>query len=138
LIREMEFVYESDRPDSIGMNQLYLKKCAAGAAKGTSPWMVNVVITSPEIMICDDAVELVSVKWEVLIVDEAHRCVIFRLYPILGVAHSLLLLLLSLLLLLLRRFCSLKNHKSKLAMSLRNTKFQFRHRVLLTGYDNFW
>lgn len=73
VIREYEFVYECDRPQSIGMNQLYLKKCAARTSKGTNPWMPQVVITSPEVMICDDALELASVKWEVLIVDEAHR-----------------------------------------------------------------
>lgn len=73
LIREKEFVYECDRPATIGMNQLYLKKCVTRVAKGTSPWMVNVVITTPEVMIGDDAVELLAVKWEVLIVDEAHR-----------------------------------------------------------------
>jgi SNF2 family DNA or RNA helicase len=132
LIREMEFVYECDRPQSIGMNQLYLKKCAAGVAKGTSPWMVNVVITSPEIMICDDAVELVSVKWEVLIVDEAHRCVI-QLYPL---CVFLVLLTVCFCYCYCRCCCvncRLKNHKSKLATSLRNTKFQFRHRILLTG-----
>lgn len=100
LIREHEFVYEKDRPSSVGLNQSYLKKCAAMASKGTSPWMVDVVITSPEVMICDDSSELTSVKWEALIVDEAHR---------------------------------LKNHKSKLAVSLRNNKYKFRHRILLTG-----
>lgn len=75
LIREYEFVYETDRPKSIGINQNYLKTCARKVSKGTRPWMVDVVITSPEVMICDDALELTFVKWEALIVDEAHRYV---------------------------------------------------------------
>jgi chromodomain-helicase-DNA-binding protein 7 len=62
--------------------------------------MVDVVITTPEMMICDDSSELAVIPWEVLVVDEAHR---------------------------------LKNHNSKLAVCLRNDKFSFRHRMLLTG-----
>jgi SNF2 family DNA or RNA helicase len=132
LIREKEFVYECDRPASIGMNQLYLKKCAARVAKGTSPWMVNVVITSPEMMICDDTMELSSVMWEVLIVDEAHRYVVFVSFRYFWWwfhrSHNSWLFVA-----LVEYKRRLKNHKSKLANSLRNTKFEFRHRVLLTG-----
>lgn len=102
LIREHEFVYECDRPETeIAFNQMYLKKCVKkNSTKAESPWMVDVVVTSPEIMIADDAMELTAVPWELLVVDEAHR---------------------------------LKNFKSKLAVGLRNEKFCFRHRILLTG-----
>jgi len=103
LIREHEFVYESDRPTkALAFNAQYLKACLKKKAnKLDSPWMVEVVITTPEMMVTDDAVELSSVEWELLVVDEAHR---------------------------------LKNHNSKLAVMLRNDKFSFRHRMLLTGY----
>jgi chromodomain-helicase-DNA-binding protein 7 len=71
LIREHEFAYQLDRPDRhVGINQLYLKKC--GQKKPTrvdNPWMVDVVITTPEIMIADDSVELTAVEWEVLVVS---------------------------------------------------------------------
>jgi superfamily II DNA or RNA helicase len=102
LIREHEFVYPCDRPDTeLGFNQVYLRKCAKKQSSLVdSPWMVDVVITSPEMMIADDAVELTAVRWEVLVVDEAHR---------------------------------MKNYNSKLSLGLRNEKFTFRHRILLTG-----
>lgn len=102
VLRENEFVYECDRPETdIPFNQLYLKKCfKKNTTKADSPWMIDVVITSPEIMIADDAKELTALQWEVLVVDEAHR---------------------------------LKNYNSKLAVGLRNDKFVFRHRILLTG-----
>lgn len=102
LIREHEFVYEQDRPaGAIGFNQRYLQKCVRKKkSKADSPWMIDVVITTPEMMVCDDSAELASVEWELLVVDEAHR---------------------------------LKNYSSKLAICLRNDKFQFRHRILLTG-----
>jgi SNF2 family DNA or RNA helicase len=75
VIRENEFAYPSDRPKSdIGINQLYLKKCGnRNGTASTNPWMIDVVITSPEIMIADDANELSAVQWELLVVDEAHR-----------------------------------------------------------------
>jgi SNF2 family DNA or RNA helicase len=75
LIREYEFVYECDRPQTaIAFNQLYLKKCVKkNMNKTDSPWMIDVVVTSPEMMIADDAVELAAIHWEVLVVDEAHR-----------------------------------------------------------------
>jgi SNF2 family DNA or RNA helicase len=102
LIREHEFVYQCDRPDTeLGFNQVYLRKCAKKNATLTeSPWMIDIVITSPEMMTADDAVELSAVQWEVLVVDEAHR---------------------------------LKNYNSKLSVGLRNEKFTFRYRILLTG-----
>jgi len=102
LIREHEFVYECDRPTGpLGLKQLYLKKVLKSKpTKAESPWMIDVVITTPEVMVCADSVELSFVEWGMLVVDEAHR---------------------------------LKNHNSKLAMMLRNEKFTFRHRMLLTG-----
>ena len=102
LIREHEFVFECDRPTkALGFNQQYLKVCLKKKGKLDSPWMVDVVITTPEMMVTDDATELSAVDWELLVVDEAHR---------------------------------LKNHNSKLAIMLRNSKFTFKHRMLLTGY----
>jgi SNF2 family DNA or RNA helicase len=103
VLREHEFAYECDRPDTsvASGNSSYLKQCTMNATKFSSPWMVDVVVTSPETMIADDAVELAAVQWEVLVVDEGHR---------------------------------LKNHKSKLTVGLRDAKFSFRHRILLTGY----
>ena len=62
--------------------------------------MVQVVITTPEMLVADDANELEAVNWEVLVVDEAHR---------------------------------LKNHNSKLAVTLRKGCFKFHHKILLTG-----
>jgi SNF2 family DNA or RNA helicase len=105
LIRQFEFAYEADRPPSVGINSLYLKKCCPKkSSKFENPWMVDVVITTPEMMIGDDHAELAAVEWEALVVDEAHR---------------------------------MKNHNSKLAMNLRDDKFTFLHKILLTGYANF-
>jgi SNF2 family DNA or RNA helicase len=103
VLREYEFAYECDRPErEVAFNQSYLKKCAnKSTTKADSPWMIDIVITSPETMITDDVRELTAVEWEVLVVDEAHR---------------------------------LKNYNSKLAVGLRNDKFSFRHRILMTGY----
>ena len=36
-------------------------------------WMVEVVITTPEMLVTDDFKELAAVQWEILVVDEAHR-----------------------------------------------------------------
>jgi SNF2 family DNA or RNA helicase len=69
-MRDMEFAYIQDRPSSVGANALYLKKCAG---HGPGPWMTQVVITTPEILVADDWQELAAVNWEVLVVDEAHR-----------------------------------------------------------------
>jgi chromodomain-helicase-DNA-binding protein 7 len=105
-IREYEFAYECDRPvGGIGFNQLYLKKCGRKSqTKAESPWMIDVVVTTPEIMVADDYAELTAVPWELLVVDEAHR---------------------------------LKNHQSKLAVTLRSDRFTFKHKILLTGYVSF-
>ena len=62
--------------------------------------MVEVVITTPEMLVTEDFRELAAIDWEILVVDEAHR---------------------------------LKNHKSKLAVNLREGKFVFKHSLLLTG-----
>ena len=69
-IRENEFAFEVDRPNHLGANQFYLKKCGK---KTSTSWMVQVVITTPEILVAEDWVELTAVKWSVLVVDEAHR-----------------------------------------------------------------
>lgn len=102
VIREHEFVYECDRPvNGVAFNQTYLKKCCPKRlTQAESPWMAQVVITTPEMVVCDDAVELEAVQWEALVVDEAHR---------------------------------LKNHNSKLTVKLRQNKFKFKHKILLTG-----
>jgi chromodomain-helicase-DNA-binding protein 7 len=67
-IREHEFAYERDRPDSVGVNSKYLKKCTPSRAGG--PWMATVVVTTPEILVAEDWTELTFVKWQVLVVDE--------------------------------------------------------------------
>jgi len=103
VIREYEFAYESNRPTGgVGFNQLYLRKCLPKKKDALlgHPWMVEVVITTPELLTADDYTELTALKWQCLVVDEAHR---------------------------------LKNHSSKLAVNLRDSKFQFDHKVLLTG-----
>lgn len=69
-MRELEFAYEKDRPSSVGANALYLKKCDG---RGPGPWMIQVVVTTPEVIVADDWQELAAVNWEVLVVDEAHR-----------------------------------------------------------------
>ena len=98
-MRHKEFAFPVDCPSGgVGLNQLYLKKCAGSKTGG--PWMVQVVITTPEMLVADDANELEAVNWEVLVVDEAHR---------------------------------LKNHNSKLAVTLRKGCFKFHHKILLTG-----
>ena len=101
-LREFEFAYEADRPKSgLGLNSLYLKKCKPKKlSSGERPWMVQVVITTPEMIVTDDFVELTCIEWEAVVVDEAHR---------------------------------LKNHNSKLAVNLRDSRFKFEHIVLLTG-----
>jgi SNF2 family DNA or RNA helicase len=101
-IRKNEFVYECDRPKTEGgVNSLFLKRCIPKRpTKFDNPWMVDVVITTPEMMITDDTSELAAIEWSALIVDEAHR---------------------------------MKNHNSKLGVTLRNEKFVFLHKILLTG-----
>ena len=71
-IRENEFAFPQDRPDSVGANALYLNKCQAHRTRA-APWMTQVVVTTPEMLVADDWAELAAVTWEVLVVDEAHR-----------------------------------------------------------------
>jgi SNF2 family DNA or RNA helicase len=75
LIRESEFVYESDRPvGGVAFNQTYLKKCVPKRSDdSSSPWMVQVVITTPEMITSEDSAELAAVPWEIVVCDEAHR-----------------------------------------------------------------
>jgi len=75
LIREHEIAFACDRPrNGVGFAQSYLRKCMP---KSRTPaertWMAQVVITTPEMLVTDDFVELTHVEWEVLVVDEAHR-----------------------------------------------------------------
>ena len=65
--------------------------------------MVEVVITTPDMLVADDFAELAAAKWEILVVDEAHR---------------------------------LKNQHSKLARNLRDSCFDFKHTLLLTGVSS--
>ena len=56
------------------MNSQYLKKChKRNAAKWERTWMVDVLITTPEMLVTDDFAELTAIKWDALVVDEAHR-----------------------------------------------------------------
>lgn len=76
-IREVEFAYPQDRPSFVGSNALYLNKCAGHVKSNKNgiggPWMATVVVTTPEMLVADDWAELAAVRWEVLVVDEAHR-----------------------------------------------------------------
>ncbi|VEU34941.1 unnamed protein product [Pseudo-nitzschia multistriata] len=75
-IREAEFAYARDRPDGSGgggINSLYLKKCEPAKSKSSAKWMATVVVTTPEMLVADDWTELSYVRWQVLVVDEAHR-----------------------------------------------------------------
>ncbi|KAL7538247.1 hypothetical protein ACHAXR_009189, partial [Thalassiosira sp. AJA248-18] len=99
--REDEFAFPEDRVDDVAFNQRYLTKVAKKwRSKWEKTWMVEVVITTPEMLVTEDFAELAAVKWEILVVDEAHR---------------------------------LKNHNSKLAQNLRDSRFEFNHSLLLTG-----
>jgi len=72
--RELEFAYEVDRPQSVAFNSSFLKKCHKKIkSKFEKTWMVQVVITTPEMLCTDDFTELTAVEWDVLVVDEAHR-----------------------------------------------------------------
>jgi SNF2 family DNA or RNA helicase len=71
MIREFEFAFRCDRPVKLKNRQKYLKHC--GGSTTNKVWMVQVVITSPEIMLAKDHDELFSLDWEMLIVDEAHN-----------------------------------------------------------------
>jgi chromodomain-helicase-DNA-binding protein 7 len=99
--REDEFAFPKDRVEDVAYNQRYLMKVAKRwRASWEKTWMVEVVITTPEMLVTDDFTELMAIKWEILVVDEAHR---------------------------------LKNHNSKLAQNLRDSRFEINHTLLLTG-----
>jgi SNF2 family DNA or RNA helicase len=128
-IRQLEFAYERDRPDSYGVNTKYLKKCEPSKKAGI-PWMITVVITTPEILVADDWTELTHVRWKVLVVDEVRICNDVGWQPntpkhfemsvfsnILGCSQA----------------HRLKNHTSKLAGNLRDNRFDFEYKLLLTG-----
>ena len=74
-IRETEFAFPKDRPQTVGggINSLYLKKCEPAKKPNSARWMATVVVTTPEMLVADDWNELSFVNWQVLVVDEAHR-----------------------------------------------------------------
>ena len=72
--REDEFVFPEDRVDDVAFNQRYLHKVAKKwRSNWEKTWMAEVVITTPEMLVTEDFAELAAVKWEILVVDEAHR-----------------------------------------------------------------
>ena len=74
MIREYEFAFITDRPDRLRGRQKYLKNCHKGMQYSSGKvWMMQVVITTPETLLSKDQDELMSVDWEMLIVDEAHN-----------------------------------------------------------------
>jgi chromodomain-helicase-DNA-binding protein 7 len=73
-IRRHEIAYECDRPNRVAFNSLYLKKCGPKKFdRSETPWMVQVIITTPEMLVANDASELMAIKYDMLVVDEAHR-----------------------------------------------------------------
>ena len=74
MIREKELAFPCDRPAKIGYNQCFLKAChQRSTSKWQRTWMVQVLLTTPDIFCCDDSNELNFIEWEALVVDEAHR-----------------------------------------------------------------
>ena len=75
IIREFEVAFQCDRPkNGVGFNQNFLRKCMPKSRSSFErTWMAQVVITTPEMLVTDDFVELTTIEWEVLVVDEAHR-----------------------------------------------------------------
>ena len=108
MIREYEMAFEGDRPPAGPSGRSnYLRRCIPSKSRGPKAvakwermWMAQVVITTPEMLVAEDFAELAAIKWEVLVVDEAHR---------------------------------MKNHESKVAVNIREGKFTFGHKVLMTG-----
>lgn len=88
--RELDFAYECDAHKS-------LRRChPKNYKKWQRTWMVDVVITSPETLLCEDYHELTHVEWEVMVLDEAHRiktrdCKLRDKILNLNVTHQLLL-----------------------------------------------
>ena len=75
-VRQFEMAYEADRPKGTSFDKLgYLKKVFGRSNKSVHErlWQAQVVVTTPEIVTAADFSELTSIKWEVLVVDEAHR-----------------------------------------------------------------
>ena len=77
-----EFAFPQDRaePEKFGYTKTYLNKVQKKwRSKWEKTWMVEVVITTPEMIVADDFKELAAIQWEILVVDEAHRklCKIF-------------------------------------------------------------
>lgn len=70
-VRELEFTYEEDRVprDDVAVVSSLLKDCNL---KSDKLWMVQVVVTSHELMCTDDFVELTAHEWDAIVVDEAH------------------------------------------------------------------
>jgi SNF2 family DNA or RNA helicase len=65
--------FKLDRPKQLRGKQKYLKNCHPAASSGAKLWMMQAVITSPEILLCKDSDELFAVHWEMLVIDEAHN-----------------------------------------------------------------
>lgn len=70
VLRQFEFAYPEDRPKTDAVvNKPYLRrvKTTAQKNKSSSPWMTQVVIATPEMLVCDDAFDLAAINWEVLV-----------------------------------------------------------------------
>ncbi len=75
IIREYEFAFECDRPGRIRNNQNFLRHCHkmnTRGYQGKKLWMIEAVVTTPEIFGAKDKSELLHIDWETLIIDEAH------------------------------------------------------------------
>ena len=78
-----EFAFPQDRaePDKFGYTKTYLNKVQKKwRSKWEKTWMVEVVITTPEMIVADDFKELAAIQWEILVVDEAHRKLCKNIY----------------------------------------------------------
>jgi len=76
VVRESEFCFavDTEKVGHVGFNEKFLNKVQKQwKSKWERSWMVEVVITTPEMLVTDDFAELASVEWEILVVDEAHR-----------------------------------------------------------------
>jgi SNF2 family DNA or RNA helicase len=90
IIRKREFAYESDRPKSgVAFNATYLKKCyPKKMAKGESPWMAQVVITTPEMVVTEDYNELTAIQWEALVSTTTRKALELETRVELVLTHS--------------------------------------------------
>ena len=67
-----EFAFDCDRPRKV-RSDVYLRQCHQNLPpKVEKLWMVQCVITTPEVFL-NDFTELSSLRYEVIVVDEAHR-----------------------------------------------------------------